>query len=152
MNIKVILQEDVSKLGDKGDVVEVTRGYARNFLFKKDLAKKVSEGELKQIQSQKEAGVKKIEKQSQNLDKMKKALDGKRISAKKRASSKGKLYAAVTSKEISREIKHTYGFTLPEESIKADHVKEVGLHPFKINIAGKGDITMKIKVKAEKDK
>src|SRR3989339_637983 len=146
METKVILKNSVGKLGNKGDVVKVKRGYARNFLLAKGLAKIATAGEMEQLEQQKTPVEKHRVNQLGKLDAMKKALHGKRISVKRRTSGKGKLYAAVTANEILAAIHDTYGFELPEESLRLESIKDLGLHPFKIILPTKGEVTMKVRI------
>lgn len=146
MNIKLILLQPVLNLGKKGDIVEVSKGYARNFLIAKGLGRKVAEAEIERNVKEKEIKNAKINEQMLKNKDIKNKLSNKRISLKQKASSSGKLYAAVSAEDIAEAIRETYGFELPEDAIQLKPIKTLGLHPFKISFKDQGDAAMKLKV------
>lgn len=149
MNIKIILLKPVANLGKKGDVVAVTKGYARNYLFPAQLAKITTPGEEVQLAKEKAAVLRRSAEHLEELKKIHQSLSNKRVSIAKKASGKGKLYAAVTPADIVPTIYDTYGFHLPEEVIKIPtSIKTLGLHVFKIILTGEGELSMKVKVVA----
>jgi len=146
MNIKLILLQPVSNLGKKGDIVEVSKGYARNFLIAKGLGRKITEVEIERNAKEKEIRDAKIKKHLLKAKDIKDKLSNKRISLKHKASSSGTLYAAISPQDIVEAIRETYGFELPEEAIQLKPVKSLGLHSFKISFKDQGDAAMKLKV------
>jgi large subunit ribosomal protein L9 len=145
--------QKVDGLGKKGDIVETSKGYARNFLLPQKLAKIVNQKDIDKIEREAEAQKLKIREELAGLKDIKQQLAKKRVSLKHRATSTGKLYAAVSAQDVARAIYKTYGFRLPVDAIKIAPIKTIGLYPFKIILpdspafsAGKEEILMKLKV------
>ncbi|MFA6131247.1 MAG: 50S ribosomal protein L9 [Patescibacteria group bacterium] len=122
--MKIILIEDVKDLGKKGEVIETSEGYARNFLFPQHFAIEASEEALRTLKEQEKAQTRREKKQETEEKKIASSLEGKEcvISAK---ADHGKLYGAVTAKDISLAIKKI-GFSIPESWISFEPQKEVG--------------------------
>ena len=146
MNAKLILLQKVDSLGKRGDIVEVAKGYARNFLLPQNLAKVVNQKDINKIEQEKEAQKVKIQEQLAKLKDIGQRLAKRRILISKRASSTGKLYGAISAQEISKAIYQTYGFLLPKESIRIEPIKSLGLHPFKIILPDIEEVLMKAKI------
>lgn len=99
--MEVILQQDVDELGLEGDIVNVAKGYARNYLIPKDIALEANPQNLKILESRR----KKIEvrrlKAKEQAEKVKQALEGREITFIQKAGEEGKLYGSVTSMDIA---------------------------------------------------
>ena len=145
--MKVILLKDVAKLGRKGEVKNVSDGYARNFLFLQKLAAPTTAENIKR--GEEELKNKKAQKESAHNEfhVLRAALAEQGIVIKKRAYKNGKLYAAVSAKEILEALKKL-GFPIPvnlnEEMIKFDApIKTTGKHDAKI-VLGNEEIRLRI--------
>lgn len=145
--MKVILLKDVAKLGKKGDTKDVSDGYARNFLLLQKLASPATPENIKKI----EEGIKskKFQKEEEHkkFHALRSALAERGIVIKKKAYKNGKLYAAVSAKDILEGIR-VLGFPLPEnlseKNIKIDTtIKMLGKHNAKIVLGGE-EITLQI--------
>ena len=135
--MKVILKQDVKALGKKGDLVNASDGYARNFLFPKGLAVEANATAMNEFNSKETA--KKFHKAEEvkaaTADAQK--LEGKTFQLKAKAGANGKLFGAVTAKEIAEGIEKQLGTTLEKrkivlkEDIKAfgSYEAEVRLYP-----------------------
>ena len=146
MNRKLILLQKVRGLGKGGDIIEVKKGYARNFLLPKGLAKRISQKDIEKIEEEKEFQRLKLQEELAKIKDIGHKLAKKRILVRKRTTSTGKLYAAVSPEDIAQAIYQTYGFQLPAESIKADPIKALGLHTFKIVLPDHEEVLMKVKL------
>lgn len=145
--MKVILLEDVSKLGKKGEIKEVSDGYARNYLFPKKLAVEAKSGYIKQIESVKKHEEKKKEaiknKSEELLEKLKKV----KIDIKVKAGEKGKLFGAVTSQDVAKRIEELIGENFDktwfEEKV---NIKELGSYKIKVKLpqSVKGEIKVEL--------
>ena len=122
--MKVILLEDVKSNGLKGDVVEVSEGYARNFLFPQHLAIEASEQAIADRDEKKKRESKKEKKDEKEQKAIAAKLDGLELIIQAKADS-GKLYAAITAKDIVKELK-SKGSKVDEKWLDFDPVKEVG--------------------------
>ncbi len=124
--MKVLLLQDVKGSGKKGDIVEISDGYAKNFLLKKGLAKQADKAVLceKQAQVASQERTKMLEKQS--AEQLAKDLNKKTFVVKAKLGDNGKLFGAVTSKEIADSL-HDAGFEVDKKKIVlASPIKSVG--------------------------
>ncbi|TSC53386.1 MAG: large subunit ribosomal protein L9 [Parcubacteria group bacterium LiPW_39] len=124
--MRVILLQDVEKLGKKFDVKEVADGYARNFLLPKGLVKPATEEVLKQLEAEKEAAAKKAEEELKATEEIVERLDNQEIEIVAKIDENGKLYGSLTALKIARVLKDK-GFDVSKNQIKLkESIKEVG--------------------------
>ncbi len=118
--MQVVLLEDVKGSGKKGEVINVSDGYARNFLFPKKLAKVADAATLNEIKVKEAAKKRQEEKERQAAADAAKSLSGKTVRLHARAGESGKLFGAVTTKEISDGLKEQYGVEIDKRAISLD--------------------------------
>ena len=131
--MKVILLEDVKALGKKGQTVNVSDGYARNYLFPKKLAVEATKENLGKLESKNEAN--KFKKQNEKNDAIEVANKLKELvlTIKVKAGENGKIFGGVTSKEISENLKEQYKIEIDKKKIEVkETIKNIGR--FTINI------------------
>ena len=144
--MKVVLLQDVKSLGKKDTVVEVSDGYARNFLLPKKLAKEANAQALNEVKNAENARRYKIETDTADANKSKERLEDKTISITAKAGSNGRLFGSVTSKEISAEIKKQFGIDVDKRKITIDgEIKAFGTYNCEVKLYQ--GIVAKIKVK-----
>lgn len=102
--MKVIFQQDVKGQGKKGQVKEVSEGYARNFLFPKGLAVEASTGNVKAVEQQKASEGKKKEKEREEAKALADKLSAMTVTLKAKAGEGGRLFGAITSKQIAEAL------------------------------------------------
>jgi large subunit ribosomal protein L9 len=148
MNIKVILLQNVPKLGQKGDVKSVSEGYARNFLIPQNEVKLATGGEVKNIVNKKNAENKKEEVLHNKVKTIFSKLGSKEVVITEKANEKGHLFAQVHLKEIADAISEL-GFDISEDWINLkDPIKEVGEFDIQLEAFGeKGRVKLKIEAK-----
>ncbi len=133
--MKVILLQDVSKLGRKGDLIEVSDGYARNFLFPKALAEEGTEAKVKNwalAQEQKKLRDDKLQKQAVEQQKQ---IGGKSVAVSVKAGEGGRLFGSVTSAQVAEAIAQQLGVAIDKKEVKLpDQLKQLGSHPFKVRL------------------
>jgi large subunit ribosomal protein L9 len=132
--MKIILKQDIEKLGDIGDVVEVSDGYARNYLLPRGLAVEATKGNLKSIETEKKAKSKKEEKLTDGLKKIAEDIAKKPYSISRKAGEEDKLFGAVTTADISDVLKEN-GFDIDKKKI----ILESPLHEL-------GEFSVKVKL------
>ena len=118
--MKVVLKQDVRNLGKKGELVETSDGYARNFLFPRNLAAEADNkamNELKNAESSKQC---KIDTQIKQATASKNKLEGQVFKMTAKAGSNGRLFGSVTSKEIAQEIKKQYAISVDKRKVTLD--------------------------------
>ena len=133
--MKVILLADVKGSGKKGTVVNVSDGYARNFLLPRKLAKEANPKALNELNNEIKAKEHKIEVEKSEALKDANKLEGKTIKIIASAGKGGKLFGSVTSKEIAKEIHDKLGVTIDKRKIvlKTD-IKTYGTYECEIKL------------------
>ena len=115
--MKVILLKDVEKLGKKGEIKEVSNGYARNFLIPEELAIIANKDEMARLEEQQEIETQKAEEELVEHQKTATQLDGLELEIPVKVSEESKLFGAVTSIQIMEKLKEQ-GIKVKKEQIK----------------------------------
>ncbi len=145
--MKVILQQDVKGQGKKGELKEVSDGYARNFLFPKKLAVEATADNINTMKLQEKAKQAQIAKEKaeakENADKLKECT----VKIVAKAGSNGKLFGAVTSKEISDALAAQYKIEIEKNKIvQAEPIKTYGSFEVKVKLGYEISATLKVMV------
>lgn len=146
--MKVILKSDVKDLGKVGDLVSVSNGYARNFLFPRNLASEATErriGEMKHLEKMAEAKRKKAVSDRKELVEK---LDGLTLSFTKPAGDNDKLFGSITNMEISNELE-VKGFSIDRRDIEIEPIKVLGQHQAKVKLGEGIEASLTISVERE---
>tara|TARA_B100000886_G_scaffold279278_1_gene203336 strand:- start:56 stop:508 length:453 start_codon:yes stop_codon:yes gene_type:complete len=131
--MKLILNSDVKSLGRKGDVVDVAKGYARNYLLPKKLAVIANSSNLKFAEALREKREIQAVANNELATSIKTALADAKIVISQNTTDEGTLYAAVSNEQIVDAIETFSGFRLEAEQIDVENqVKEIGLHSISI--------------------
>ncbi|MCX7845932.1 MAG: 50S ribosomal protein L9 [Dictyoglomaceae bacterium] len=132
---KVLLLKDVEGLGKKGEIIEVSDGYARNFLFPRGLAKEVTERMIKSIEEQKLLQQKKEERAIIKFRKEKELLEKETFVIKTKVGEKGKLFGAITSKDIVEEINRRCKISVDKKQVLLEEpIKNIGKYDIEIKL------------------
>ena len=113
----VILQKDVKGTGKAGDVVKVSDGYARNVLIPKGIAKEATEGNVRNLNRQKEIAAEKKAEQKANAEKAAARLAETSVNIKAKGGEGGKLFGSITSKDIAEELEKQHGIKVDKKRI-----------------------------------
>ena len=125
--MKVIFKTDVRGQGKKGELKEVSDGYARNFLLPKGLAEAATQDNLNAMKLRDAAKKKQIEKEKALAQENAKKLEGIIVKIPAKAGDKGRLFGSVTSKEISEALKAQHGIEIEKNKIvQAEPIKSFG--------------------------
>lgn len=147
--MKIILKKDVSKIGKKGDLLEVADGYGRNFLIARGLAEEATEGRLRELSEHKKSQKVKEDKKVAAAQEAKKKLGGKVVMIKVNAGEGGRLFGSVTTAQVAAAIEAQYGVEADKKDIRIeDAIKQAGSFPAKIKLhAGvEAEFTLKVEV------
>ena len=126
--MKVILQQDVKGTGKKGDLVNVSDGYARNFLLPRKLCVEANAQALNEFENRKAAQKHHEAEQLQQARDTAAAVEGKTVQIKAKAGQNGRLFGAVTSKEIAEELKKQCGVEIDKRKIELPgEIKQLGV-------------------------
>ena len=146
--MKVILLEDVKSLGKKGEVVNVSDGYARNFIFKKNLGLEANGKNLNDLKLQQQNAAKVAKEKLEAAQALAKDLEDKSVTVKIQAGVEGKVFGSISSKEIALEAKKQLGMDIDKKKIVIpDAIKSLGT--YNVNIKLHKDIVGKLAVKVE---
>ena len=132
--MKVILKQDVKDLGKKGELVNASDGYARNYLFPRGLATEANASAMNDFNNKENA--KKYHKQ-QEIDAAKAdaaKLDGKTFKLTATAGANGKLFGSVTAKDVSAVIKTDLGLDIDKRKISVEDIKQFGTYEAEIKV------------------
>jgi large subunit ribosomal protein L9 len=147
--MKIVLMQDVPKLGKKGQIVNVSDGYARNFLIPKGLAKEATPEVIKELERQKEEERKRQEEQRKASEELLSELQKHVFKIKVKAGECGKLFGSLTNSNIAEEIEKVLGKEFDKRWISLEsNIKSVGLYDVVVKLPG--GVSGKIKVEVVK--
>ena len=124
--MKVILLQDVKKVGKKGDVVDISDGYARNFLFPRKLAEEANNNNMHILNTKKENERKKKLAEIEAAQKLASELKGKEIKIEAKSGNGGRLFGAITSKDVAELINKQFKLSVDKKKIVMDTIKVAG--------------------------
>lgn len=135
--MKVVLLQDVKSQGKKGDLINVSDGYARNFLFPKGLAAEADAKAMNEIKSKEEARLHKIEVEKAAARETAEKLSAVTVKLTSTAGADGRLYGSITTKDIAEAVEKQHGITVDKRKIQLDgtikafgtYVLDVKLYP-----------------------
>ena len=145
--MKVILLADVKSKGKKGDLINVSDGYARNFLFPKNLATEADSAALSEMKSRQAAAEHHKEEEIAAAKSLADKLNGKSVTLKAKAGASGRLFGSITSKEIADEINRVFEVNIDKKKLSVADIKNFGDYTAEIKLY-KG-ISAKVNVKVE---
>ncbi|MGC8877832.1 MAG: 50S ribosomal protein L9 [Anaerolineae bacterium] len=132
--MKVLLLEDVENLGHAGSIVSVADGYARNFLIPRKLARSVTEGSLKGIETLRQAAERKRQRQLSDAQELARRLDGLTLTFRARAGEKGKLYGSITTGDLATALQERIGREIDRRKIITQPLRQLGQHEVEIHL------------------
>lgn len=132
--MKVILLEDVKGKGKKGELCNVSDGYARNFLFPKNLAIAADDAALGELKSKEQAKQHHKSEEIAAAKAVAQSLNGKTVVIKAKAGASGKLFGSVTSKEIAAQIKESLGIEVDRKKMAVADIKNFGEYSAEIKL------------------
>lgn len=149
--MKVILLQDVKALGKKGDMVEVSDGYARNFILKKKLGVEATEANKNDLKLQKANQEKIAKEQYDDAVALAKELEELTVNVTVKAGEGGKVFGAVTAKEIAQELSKQHGKEVDKKKIQlTDSIKNIGSYEVSVKLHTKVTAKLSVKVDAAK--
>jgi large subunit ribosomal protein L9 len=147
--MQIILQEDVEKVGTRGQLVEVAEGYARNFLLPKKLALEATPGNLKRLEKMRAAFAKKTAVEKDSAQKLAELLAGVSLTLSRKAGENDQLFGSVTSGDISEALA-AQGYNVEKRKIVlADPIKLVGEYDIPVKLHR--EVTTNVKLTVKRD-
>ncbi|MGI6113012.1 MAG: 50S ribosomal protein L9 [Mahellales bacterium] len=133
--MKVILQQDVKGQGRKGDIVNVSDGYARNFLLPKGQAIEANKKNLARLKEQKAVEQKRKQQEQEEFSELAKRLSGMVVTINAKAGDQDKLFGSVTSKEIAEQLKGQFNIDIDKKKINLpEPIKHLGTFTVEVKL------------------
>ena len=143
-NTSVLLREDIDNLGGRGEIVKVKAGYARNFLLPQGMATLASKGNIKQIEGERSALLKKSAHEKSTADAQAEQMRDISLAFERRAGEGGTLFGSVTSMDIADALK-AKGYEIDRRKIVLkDAIKEIG--DYTVNVKLHREVTLEVPV------
>ena len=147
--MQIILQEDVDKLGHRGDIVTVKPGYARNFLLPRKIAIEATTGNMKALERIRNSLAKKTATELEAAQKKAALLNGVSVAFKRKTGENDQMFGSVTSADIAEALVGQ-GFKIEKRQVQlADPLKALGEYPVTIKVFR--DVTAEVKAHVEKE-
>jgi large subunit ribosomal protein L9 len=142
--MKVLLCEDIKRLGWLGDIVEVNEGYARNYLLPQGLARVATEGNIRALAKEKAARAEQRLRERRRIEKAAEAVNGAEAVLAARANEQGVLFGSVGEAMIAANLR-SQGFEVADEIVKLpEHIKNLGTHEVMLRFSD--DVTATVHV------
>lgn len=132
--MKVILNQDVKDLGKKGELVNVSDGYAKNFLIPRKIAVIADATAMNELKNREASKAHHLAVEKANAEAAAKALEGKSVKITAKAGSNGRLFGSVSAKEIAEHIKSCFGIEIDKKKIVVDDIRNFGTYECTIKI------------------
>ncbi len=147
--MKVILKEDVKKIGKKGQLLEVADGYGRNFLIARGLAEEATAGKIRELAEKNKTAQVKDDRARAAAEEAKKKLGGKIVVLKAKAGEGGKLFGSITSGDIAEAVKAQYDIAVDKKDVKTEAVKVLGDYKVKAKLYNGVEAEFTLRVEGE---
>ena len=148
--MKVVLRDDVENIGRKGDLIEVTDGFARNFLVPRGLAMKATKGVMQQAEAMRRNREARDARDREAAQALADQLTGQRIELRARAGEGGRLFGSVTSADIADAVRAQTGVELDRRKTQlAEPLKELGAVEVPVKLHADVEVTLTVDVVPE---
>ena len=149
--MKVILLADVYKHGVAGEVINVSDGFARNWLLPKNLARKATPGALHQAETLRSQAVARKAALDQRLNELARQIDGVELFFGRRASPTGKLFGSVTTSEIAEALNQKTGIDINRRRISQTALREIGTHEVPVRLGSESSPVLRVTILREEE-
>jgi large subunit ribosomal protein L9 len=148
--MKVVLRQDVPKLGEAGTVQNVSGGYARNYLVPNGLAVYATEGELKMAAHNLAVKDRKVARQEEQLRSLGEKVGGQTLTFTARAGEQGRLFGSITAAEVAQQLSEKVGEEIDRRKIVLDEpLRTTGEHTVTVHLVGRLRPEVKVVINAE---
>jgi large subunit ribosomal protein L9 len=136
--MKIILRQDVPKVGEKGTVQNVSDGFARNYLIPQGFAVLATAGELKTLAENQKVADRKVARQERDLQSLADRIEGKTLTFDARTGDGGRLYGSITSGDIAERLASVVGSEIDRRKVVLeDPIRTTGEHKVTVHLVGK---------------
>jgi large subunit ribosomal protein L9 len=133
--MRVLLTEDVEKLGSAGDIVTVADGFARNYLIPNELAVKASAGVVKQAETVRRQARRKRERMAAEMEELAGKLNGLQLTFEANAGEKGRLYGSITRDNVIEAVEAKIGEEIDRRKLEMEPLRQLGLHTVPVRLS-----------------
>lgn len=148
--MKIVLRQDVPKVGDAGSVQTVSNGYARNFLIPKGLAVVATDGELKVAAHNLAVKERKVARQEDLLRSLSDKIDGQRLTFTARAGEQGRLYGSITASDVAMALAAQISEEIDRRRVVLDEpLRSIGEHTVTVHLVGRLRPQVTVVIEAE---
>ena len=144
--MKVILLQDVKKMGKKGDVIEASDGYARNYLFPRKLAEEATANALHVVNAKKENERKKKLAELEAAQKLAAELKGTEVTINAKAGDNGRLFGAITNKDVAEAINSEFNLSIDKKKVVVNTIKVAGTYEVEVKLYPEVSTKMKVNI------
>ncbi|MEM6447235.1 MAG: 50S ribosomal protein L9 [Cyanobacteria bacterium J06642_2] len=149
-NVSVVLRQDIPSLGKSGDVVDVTSGYARNYLFPRSLASRTTAGVLKTVELRRQQEEQRLKDEKALAESRKTALETiNRYVVKATVGEGEQIFGTITAQDVADVVESVSGIAVDRRGITLDDVKKTGVYPVSIRLHSEVTATIRIQVTPE---
>ena len=148
--MKIVLRQDVPKVGEAGTIQTVSNGYARNYLIPQGLAVVATEGEIKMAQHNLAVKERKVARQEEQLRSLADKINGQRLSFTARAGDQGRLFGSITASDVATALAAAVGEEIDRRKVVLDEpLRQVGEHTVTVHLVGKLRPQVTVVIEAE---
>ncbi len=148
--VQLVLNQDISKLGKQGDLVEVAPGYARNYLLPRGLGYRATPGVLKQVERRREAERQRLEQIKQDAEAMKTAIATIGLfTIKKEVGADDAIFGTVTADEVAAVIQTMTGKEIDRRDIDVPPINKLGQYTVNVKLHSEVTADLKLRVAAQ---
>jgi large subunit ribosomal protein L9 len=152
--MRIVLRQDVPKVGEAGTIQTVSNGYARNYLIPQGLAVVATDGEIKMAQHNLAVKERKVLRQEEQLRSLAEKIQGQRLSFTARAGDQGRLFGSITAADVTAALTAAVGEEIDRRRVVLDEpLRTVGEHTVTVHLVGKlrPQVTVVIEAEAVED-
>lgn len=132
--MKVVLLQDVKGLGKKGELVNASDGYTRNFLLPRKLAVEANSQAMSELKNRESSEKHRIDTEIAAANDLKAKIEGKTVKLTAKAGANGKLFGSVTSKDVATAINSTFGTSIDKKKVIVEDIKVFGTYPVDVKL------------------
>lgn len=146
--MKVLLLQDVEKLGAEGEIVTIRDGYGRNFLIPQGLARLATPGVVKAWQEERRQAARKLMQAKADAERLAAELEGMEVVIKAKVGAENRIFGSVTGQQIALELA-TRGFQIDRRRIDLEDIRMLGVYTAHIKLHTEVHATLKVRVESE---
>jgi len=151
--MKVILEKSLENLGNKDEVVEVSDGYARNFLIPKKLALRATPSEIKQRKEKEKITQKRIKRDKFKAIRIQEMLKEANLVIERGVGEEGKLFGSVTTQDVAEQIKRKFNLEIDHRKIiLSEPIRVIGIRKVSIKLHSEVEIYLQVEVRKKDEK